>query len=263
MLNNIENNQLNVVPIPEDRFSFKGYLELFLEVILFVFFVNAFLLQTYVIPSSSMENSMLIGDHLMVDKVRYSHSINSVDHLFLPQVHIERGMIVTFIGPSEINRKEEPKNLVKRVIALPGETIRISDNIVYINGKPLTEPYTIFRGNGGTPDFPPQDSWMWHQDFPKKYRDSVIDTPDGKAYVVPPHHYFCMGDNRNNSFDSRGWGPLPDNYIIGRPWRVYWSYDSEDEDYLSESTGEKIKNMLKIFWKFFSNTRWERTFMKY
>ena len=112
-------------PEPEQQFS--DFLKVLAEVLLFIFFINTFLVQSYVIPSPSMENSMLIGDHLLVDKVKYSRSLGKLDGIFLPQQPIRRGKIVTFRGPAEINRGEPAKNLVKRVIALPGDTIKVVD----------------------------------------------------------------------------------------------------------------------------------------
>jgi signal peptidase I len=248
---------------PQKDVFVRNYIGLLVEVILLIFFVNTFLLQTYVIPSQSMENSMLIGDHLVVDKVRYSRSIGSIDRFFLPQVNIKRGMLVTFSGPSEINHHRRAKNLVKRIIALPGDTIKLIDNRVFINGKPIDEPYTCIKGIGGITNFPPNPPNFWHHEFPLKYRNSVVDTPIGKAFLVPEGHYFCMGDNRNYSFDSRGWGPLPENYIIGRPWRIYWSYASSRSDYLNSGAIEKIKDFFRTLVNFFARTRWERTFKKY
>ena len=247
----------------EPGHQLRDFFKLMVEVMLFIFFVNTFLLQTYVIPSSSMENSMLIGDHLLVDKVRYSRPIGRIDGVFLPQRPIRRGMIVTFSGPAEINRGEPAKNLVKRVIALPGDTIKIMDNRVFINGKATTEPYACFKGSSGIANFPPQVPGYWHHEFPQRYRRFVVDTALGKAFLVPAGHYFCMGDNRNNSFDSRSWGPLPENYIIGSPWRVYWSFASTSSDYLETGTGQKIKDFFSTIFNFFSKTRWERTFKKY
>jgi len=241
----------------------REYFELIAEVIMFVFFINAFLLQTYVIPSSSMENTMLIGDHLLVDKVSYSRSVGIFDRFILPQVKIARGMIVTFSGPTEIVHKREEKNLVKRVIGLPGDTIRIEEEKVFINGQLIDEPYTVYKGFAPRDQFPPEFAYGWHYEFPQKYRGYVQTTDMGKVFKVPEGHYFCMGDNRNFSFDSRFWGPLPADYIIGRPWRVYWSYESNAEDYLNPGIGFKLKNIFNTIKNFFTKTRWKRTFKKY
>lgn len=242
---------------------FREYFELITEVVIFVFFINAFLLQTYVIPSSSMEDTMLIGDHLLVDKVAYCQSLNSFDRILLPQQDIERGMLLTFSGPSEINKGAEPKNLVKRVIALPGDTIKIVREKVFINGVLIDEPYRNFKGRPPTGNFPPENPYDWHHEFPIKFRDSFVDTVNGSAFLVPAGHYFCMGDNRNNSFDSRMWGPVPAQYIIGKPWRVYWSYDSTSSEYLTPGLWHKIKDLFNTIIHFFTKTRWERTFKKY
>ena len=243
--------------------TFRDYAQLIVEVMLLVFFINTFLLQTYVIPTPSMENSMLIGDHLLLDKVSYSPFINGVDRFFLPQVTIKRGMLMAFIGPNELNRNQRAKNVVKRAIALPGETIKIIDNKVFIDGKPIDEPYTRIKGVGGVANFPPEVPQAWHYEFPLKYRRSVVKTPLGKAFKVPEGHFFCMGDNRNVSFDSRYWGPLPANLILGKPWRVYWSYASTSSDYLNLGFVEKITDFFRTALNFFSRTRWERTFKKY
>lgn len=242
---------------------FREYVELITEVVIFVFFINAFLLQTYVIPSSSMEDTMLVGDHLLVDKVAYSHSLGKLDRFLLPQTRIERGMIVTFSGPSEINRGEDAKNLVKRVIALPGDTIRVDRDRTYINGKLVMEPYRIFKDRPPIGHFPPDNAFGWHHEFPIKFRNSIVETENGRAFVVPEGHYFCMGDNRNHSFDSRMWGPVPQQYVIGKPWRVYWSFDAPSHEYLNTSLWNKIKDFFKTIFYFFTKTRWDRTFKKY
>jgi signal peptidase I len=243
---------------------FREYIEFAAKFMIFVFFLHTFLLQSYVIPSSSMENSMLIGDHLLVDKVRFSRSYNSIDAIFLPQVPVERGTIIAFSGPNEINLNLEAKSLVKRVVALPGETIKIIDNRVYINSIPLEEPYACFKGYGQMINFPPKPPRFWPKTFPEKLRSNLVYSPIGVSYKVPDGHFFCLGDNRNDSFDSRFWGPVPGNLIIGRPWRVYWSFASESSDYLgNQSMSHSIKNFLHSALHFFSKTRWERTFMKY
>lgn len=242
---------------------FREYFELIAEVIIFVFFINAFLLQSYVIPSSSMENTMLIGDHLLVDKVCYSQSLSGIDRLLIPQVKIKTGMIVTFSGPNEIYNNRKEKNLVKRVIATPGDSIKIVEEKVYINGTLLEEPYVNFKGMKPRDRFPPEFPHNWHYEFPRKFRDNIVDTENGKAYKVPEGHYFVMGDNRNFSFDSRFWGPLPQDLIIGKPWRVYWSFESESKDFMTPGFRHWIKDIFRTITNFFSKTRWKRTFKKY
>ncbi len=214
---------------------FREYFELIAETLIYVFFVMTFLLQSFVIPTGSMENNLLIGDHLLVDKVSYSRSISPIDGFVFPQKEIERGMIVTFKSPAEME-----KEYVKRVIGLPGERVKIINKKVFINGVMLNEPYTFFRD----------------KNILNGQRDNMAE------YLVPEKSYFCMGDNRDNSYDSRFWGPVPADYIIGKPWRVYWSYSSTSDEYLTPGFFHKIKDLFKTFTNFFSKTRWERTGIK-
>jgi signal peptidase I len=214
---------------------FREYFELITETLIFVFFVMTFLLQSFVIPTGSMEDTLLVGDHLLVDKVTYSRSLGFLDSILLPQRQIERGMIVTFKSPAEME-----KEYVKRVIGLPGDTIKIINKQVFINGEPLEEPYTYFKDDAIKND----------------YRDNFPE------FLVPPGHYFCMGDNRDNSFDSRFWGPVPEDYIIGQPWRIYWSYYSSTEEYLTPGLWHKVKDIFRTIIHFFSRTRWDRTIKK-
>jgi len=209
--------------------------ELFTETLVFVFFVMTFLLQSFVIPTGSMEDTLLIGDHLLVDKISYARFLGRWDRFVFPHVDIERGMIVTFKSPAEIE-----KEYVKRVIGMPGETVRIENKQVFIDGKPLEEPYTFFKDD----------------EVLASYRDNF------PAYKIPPRHYFCMGDNRDNSFDSRFWGPVHEDLIIGKPWRIYWSYHSSTQEYLTPGLIHKIKDVFKTVFNFFSKTRWERTIRK-
>jgi signal peptidase I len=214
---------------------FREYFELIAETLVYVFFVTTFLLQSFVIPTSSMEDTLLVGDHLLVNKVAYSRSISGIDRLILPQTEIRRGMVVTFKAPPEMD-----KEFVKRVIALPGETISIVNKKVFINGSPLDEPYTYFKDpnieSGFRDNFPP--------------------------YVVPENSFFCMGDNRDNSFDCRYWGTVPADYLIGKPWRIYWSYDSTSAEYLTPGVFNKIKDLAVTAINFFTKTRWLRTTRK-
>ncbi len=280
---------------------FREYFELIAETLVYVFFVMTFLLQSFVIPTGSMIDNLLIGDHLLVDKVAFSRSLGFLDGFMFPQTGIKRGMIVTFRAPHEMD-----KEYVKRVIALPGETIKIVKQQVFINGKPLKEDYkrhftgTVFsiengrrvkeeyyQGEDGSPgvtrtvisdeDDIPINYW-YGDNFPleymnydgvdprfnlkKNYRRYFVDTDLGKAFQVPEGHYFCMGDNRDNSLDSRFWGPVPIDYITGKPWRIYWSYESSTEEYLTPGILHKIKDIFKTIINFFSRTRWSRTLMK-
>ena len=244
---------------------FREYFELFSEVLIFVFFIQSFLVQTYAIPTPSMEKNMLIGDHLFIDKVAYSRSSGFVDKLFFPQVKMKRGMIVAFKSPHEIKKKNWGKLLyVKRVIALPGETIKMINNAVYINSKKIHEPYRHLSGPIAIPNyFPPEQPDFWWKEFPHEFRNSIVNSDMGKAFKVPEGYYFCMGDNRHISYDSRIWGPVPAENIIGKPWRNYWSYVSETKDYLTPGIWNKIKDLASTVIHFFTRTRWERTLKKY
>ncbi|MGE5343295.1 MAG: signal peptidase I [Candidatus Omnitrophota bacterium] len=219
----------------DNRGLFHESLEMISETLLYVFFVMTFLLQSFVIPTGSMLENILIGDHILVDKVAYSPSLGNIDRLMLPHLHIQRGMIVTFKSPPDLE-----KEYVKRVIALPGERIKIINKKVYINGKMLNEPYTYFKD----------------PNIEEGQRDNFSE------FLVPAGHYFCMGDNRDNSYDSRYWGTVPAEFIIGKPWRVYWSYDSSTEEYLTSDFWYKVKDIGKTLVGFISKTRWNRTVMR-
>jgi signal peptidase I len=236
-------------------------LKMLLEVMVTVLFVNGFLLQSFVIPTASMENHMLVGDHLLVDKVAYSRPFSPVDALILPQQNIERGMIVVFKAPPAIAARDwSHLTYVKRVIGLPGETIQVLRNVVYIDGKQLFDPDKTLMGRPSVPaDFPPQDGHSWWPEFPREYRDNIVQTEKGPAFRVPAGHYFCMGDNRFISADSRIWGPLPADHIIGKPWRNYWSYDKTK----GGEPGKGIMGWLKdVPRRFIARTRWNRILKK-
>ena len=265
----------------------REYSEMIIEVLVFVFFINAFLLQSQAIPTPSMVKTMLIGDHLLVDKVAFAPYLGAVDKFLLPRVNIERGMIVTFKGPPEMD-----KDYVKRVIGLPGETLRVENKRVYIDGKPLDEPYVYFKGGyrvmhgdnfplnrqvpvgalGKTTFLPFYIKYasgvkdeIRTEELCDRFKDCVIlDEKQGRrVFKIPEGHYFCMGDNRDNSDDSRFWGPLPQEYIIGKPWRIYWSYESTTAEYLTPGLFHKIKDFFLTVVHFFTRTRWARTFKKF
>jgi len=246
----------------KEKSSIRDNVEMILEVLVYVFFINAFLLQTFGIPTSSMEDNMLIGDHLLVDKIAYSRSLGTLDGFMFPQLDMKRGLTVVFKSPPEVKRNNMSRLMyVKRVIALPGETIMVKENQVYINSNPLHEPYVSFKGNPSVPDnFPPENLSDWWPEFPLEHRYNLVETELGMAYQVPEDHYFCMGDNRNISADSRVWGPLHQDYLIGKPWRNYWSFDAPTEHYLNKNLFQRIGYTII---NFFKHTRWERTLKKY
>jgi signal peptidase I len=237
-------------------------LKMLLEVLVTVLFVNGFLLQSFIIPTGSMENHMLVGDHLLVDKVAYSRPLSQVDALVLPQLDIERNMIVVFKAPPAIAARDwSHLTYVKRVIGLPGETIQILGNVVYINGEQLFDPYKTLMGRPSVPaDFPPRGGASWWPEFPREYRSQVVQTEKGPAFRVPAGHYFCLGDNRFISADSRIWGPLPADHIIGKPWRNYWSYDNSK----GSEPGKGILGWLKnVPRRLIARTRWGRILKKF
>jgi signal peptidase I len=237
-------------------------LKVVIEVLVSVFFLNAFILQSFAIPTSSMEDNMLVGDHLLASRAAYAPEGRGLDRFVFPMKEIERGDIVVFKAPPEIKAGNlSAMTYVKRVIGLPGDLIRIAGNRVFINGRLLEEPYVVFKGGPLVPvDFPPAGTWGWGMDFPEEYRSFVVDTPEGPAYRVPDGHYFCMGDNRNVSADSRIWGPLPAGNVIGKPWRIYWSYNQTADYYLHRNLAGRVVDLVTHFP---SKTRWSRLLKKY
>lgn len=221
-----------------DRSVFREYFELIAETAVFVFFVMTFVVQAFQIPTGSMEPTLLVGDFLLVNKLVYTNTDNPIDKLVLPRRQVRRQDIVVFKYPNELN-----KDFVKRVIGLPGETVEISAKAVSINGKPLEEPYKVHN-----------DSQVIGKNDYYQYADSIRDNYG--PVTVPEGHIFVMGDNRDNSADSRYWGFLPLSYLKGRPWMIYFSYQAERDAYLK--TG--LRDRLKKFVSFLPKARWRRMF---
>lgn len=248
--------------VKEPKATWDENVGMILEVLMLVFFVNAFLVQAFTIPSSSMEKTMLIGDHVLVDRVAYSHSISPAGDVILPQRKLVRGMKLVFKAPPEIKAGNIGRLFyVKRVIGLPGEVIRLVNNQVYIDGTPIDEPYrNLSSPEAVSPNFPPEEGYNWPPEFPEEYRSCVVDTPSGKGFKIPAGHYFCMGDNRNVSADSRIWGPMPASCVAGRPWRAYWSTEASTSQMLSNNLVVRLVNFAAGF---FTKTRWDRILLKY
>ena len=218
-------------------------------------FVITFVVQAFQIPSESMENTLLIGDYLLVDKVHFAHG--GLWGGILPYSQIQRGDIIVFRYP--INPQQ---HFVKRVVGVPGDRVRLIDKRVFVNGVPLSEPYVQYVSGVRDPyrdDFPRTDipevgvTARWWREMPKLVED--------KQLIVPQGNYFVLGDNRDDSEDSRYWGFVPRENIIGRPLLIYWSARNLDNDLPGSPTvGDRLYHLGYALTHLFQITRWERTF---
>jgi signal peptidase I len=219
--------------------TIREYAESIVIAVILALFVRTWVVQAFKIPTGSMENNLLIGDHLLVNKFVFGPTIGAIDRALLPIRNIRRGDVVVFKYPDEPDR-----DFIKRVIGLPGETVELRAKKVYVDGRPLDEPYVHFL-------LPASDAQeITRYDVREQY--GPVKVPEGQ--------YFVMGDNRDNSQDSRYWGFLPGHYVKGRALMIYWSYESGREDYLDEGMGATAKRLLSVVTHFFTKTRWERLF---
>jgi signal peptidase I len=219
--------------------------------ILLLLFLTTTLVQAYVIPTGSMEDTLLIGDHLLVDKLAFAPS-GPVSKYLLPYNDVHRGDVIVFRYPVDIRQ-----TFVKRVIGEPGDRIRIVNKQVYRNGSPINEPYKYHKTDYIAPyrdNFPSEPDVMVDHGAIDMLERHVV---NGEV-VVPPNMYFAMGDNRDNSLDSRYWGFVPRENIIGKPLIIYWSYDAPSSDLQDPSIG--VSHILDVAKNFFVKTRWNRSF---
>ena len=218
----------------------REYFESIVIAVILALFIRTFVVQAFKIPTGSMEENLLIGDHLLVNKFVFGPTATSAERTVLPIGTIRRRDVLVFKYPEEPDR-----DFIKRVIGLPGETVELRDKKVYINGTPLDEPYVHFLA-------PPSGPSEFHEvtSFDVRERYGPV--------TVPPNHYFVMGDNRDNSQDSRYWGFLPRELVKGKSLVIYWSYQAEREDYQDESAGATVKGLVSVFAHFFTRTRWDR-----
>jgi signal peptidase I len=221
-----------------------------LGTIVIAIFVITFIVQAFQIPSESMENTLLVGDYLLVDKLCYGGR-GPGDHL-LPYRKIQRGDVIVFHYPVD------PKqHFVKRVIGVPGDRLRMMNKTVYINGKPLSEPYVRFiepPSNLFRDNFPRTDMPVIYGMEGKWWLEMRKLVEDGEL-IVPQENYFVMGDNRDDSQDSRYWGFVPRENIIGRPLLIYWSVQTIDQ----ETAAGRAYRFAYALTHLFQNTRWNRT----
>jgi signal peptidase I len=219
--------------------------------ILLLLFGTTSLVQAFVIPTASMEDSLLIGDHLLVDKLAYAPA-GPISKYLLPYQDVKRGDIIVFRYPEDIRQ-----TYVKRVIGIPGDRLRIADRSVYLNGRKLEEPYKIHKSDYSDSyrdNFPSEPNTRLDNGAVEMLQEDVS---DGEV-TVPPGHFFAMGDNRDHSSDSRYWGFVPRENIIGKPLIIYWSYDTSTERLAHP--GISFDHLIDLVRNFFVKTRWERTF---
>jgi signal peptidase I len=220
-------------------------------------FVVTFLAQAFTIPSESMEQTLLIGDYLLVDKLCYGDA--GILSRLLPYRKIRRGDVVVFHYP--VNPAQD---FVKRVVGLPGDRVRLINKRVFVNGIPQEEGFVQFITNMRDPyrdDFPRTDSpdlgvdAKWWKQMPKLVEDHQL--------IVPEGHYFVLGDNRDDSQDSRYWGFVPRENVIGRPLLIYWSSENSSNDLSgSPTTGDRLYHLAYAVTHVFQTTRWGRTFRR-
>jgi signal peptidase I len=219
-------------------------------------FIITFVMQAFEIPSSSMENTLLIGDHVFVNRIQFAPKSSWAGPL-LPYRDVRHGDIVVFLSPAEPGLY-----VVKRIIGTAGDRIHLRNGVVYRNGEELKEPYVVrppdsipnpYRDN--FPAVPPSESYnvypSWEQELPMHIQ--------GDDIVVPPDHYFAMGDNRDVSLDSRFWGFIPKENVIGRPMFIYWSFETPGDQYRKTAIGDRVGFLAHVIIHFFDETRWRRT----
>jgi signal peptidase I len=248
------------LPPPEQAQDSRNLFAEWAVTILLMLFASTSLAWSYVIPTGSMEATLMIGDHILVDKMAYA-SPGRISRFLLPYEEPKRGDIFAFHYPADISQL-----FVKRVIGLPGDHIKIVNQQLYINGKRLVEPYVHHSSKYLDPYrdyFPSSPNGM--DLTPDSKRDALLrdmlqhHVVNGEV-VVPPNSFFALGDNRDNSEDSRYWGFVPRENIVGKPVLIYWSYNTSTDMLMPHSAGGYGDHFLDVCTHFFSKTRWNRTF---
>ncbi len=254
-------------PEPEEKETALESLASICTVLAVGLFVMTFIFQNFEIPSASMEKTLLIGDHVLVDRVTLAPSAHWAP--FVQHRDVRRGDIIVFLKP----HPETPDlYLVKRCIGIPGDKIHLEHGIVYLNGVAQNEPYAAMPRSDGDledayipyrDDFPADLSGIEEQASANNASMWAVDLPnhvvDGDL-VVPPDSVFAMGDNRTRSLDGRFWGFVPRENIVGRPMFVYWSFQTPADQIDKTSLADRVGFMGHILIHIFDETRWRRTF---
>ena len=226
---------------PFKKSTFREYFESLLIAVILALFVRTWVVQAFKIPTGSMENNLLVGDHLLVNKYVFGSTASEGERFLLPADKVSRGDIVVFKFP-----RAPERDFIKRIIGLPGETLEVRDKTVMIDGTVLDEPY-----------LPEWMTSLAEGSFAIDGRDNFGPLP------IPTGHYFVMGDNRDNSEDSRYWGTLPHDHLKGKAVVIYWSYQIEGQEIvLNPGVGETVRRFASVVTHFFTRTRWDRMFQQ-
>jgi len=221
----------------------REYFEALLIAVIFATFARTYAVQAFKIPTGSMKENLLVGDHILVNKFVFGPAESPLESLLLPLQKVRRGDVVVFKYPEDPSR-----DFIKRCIGLPGDVIEIVDKHIFVNGVGIDD-----------------DAYTLHSD-PKVYPNSVFLHESYRLrdnfgpYTVPDEHLFFLGDNRDNSNDSRFWGPVPTHYVKGRAFMVYWSFAGDREPVEWPGVQGRMRQISNVIIGFFTHTRWERSF---
>ena len=244
-----EDPPAQTAPPPQYRQQ-RSFIAEWTVTIILLLFGTTTLLQAFVIPTGSMEDTLLIGDHLLVDKLAYAPPGSASQHI-LPYTEVQRGDIIVFRYPVDITQ-----TFVKRCIGVPGDRIHLVNKQLWLNGKPVNEPYVYHKTeyiDAYRDNFPADPSVS----APEQAHNMLARHVEGGDVVVPSGYYFAMGDNRDSSLDSRYWGFVPRGNIIGKPLIIYWSFDAPTDDLTG--TPFNVAHLLDMVVHFPTKTRWNRT----
>jgi signal peptidase I len=221
----------------------REYFEALLIAVVFATFARTYVIQAFKIPTGSMEENLLVGDHILVNKFVFGRVRSKIERFLLPYHELRRGDVVVFKFP-----KDPTRDFIKRCIGLPGDEIEIVDKEIFVNGLKVDDSTYTYRTDPRT--YP--RSVFLHEGY--RDRDNL------SPVKIPADQYFFMGDNRDNSNDSRFWGPVPAEYIKGRAYIIYWSFEAEGSSVDWPGYLGKARQLGDVLAKFFTHTRWERTF---
>jgi signal peptidase I len=219
---------------------FREYYEAILVAVIFTLFARTFVAQAFKIPTGSMEDNLLIGDHLFVNKFIYAPHFDTPLHRLLPYREVERGDVVVFKYPITPER-----DFIKRAVAVAGDTVEYRGKVLTVNGRQEVNPHVVHKDPTLFPAAPNCEACVRDNFGPQQ---------------VPEKAVFCMGDNRDNSLDSRFWGPVPRSFFKGRALIIYWSYDAEPNSHVWQGLFARVRQLVSVAVNFLPKTRWSRMF---